>query len=211
MNVKTLQLGELNANCYIAMTASDQCIAVDIGGSPRILIEYLKMNKLKLSKIFLTHGHFDHIGGVEEVRQATGAEVFIHENDAPMLESSALSLHASMSIMPFKPVTKFEIIRESCTINDGNFSFTAMHTPGHSNGSVCYVCNEGKIIFSGDTLFCCSIGRTDFPGGDVQKMKKSLQDLYMLDEDYKVYPGHNEFTTLDYERQNNPYMKPFRG
>lgn len=211
MNIKTLQLGELNANCYIAVTAPNQCIAVDIGGSPRILLEYLKMNKLELTKILLTHGHFDHMGGVEEVRLATGAEVYIHENDAPMLESSSLSLHASISIMPFKPVTKFETIREDCIINDGNFTFTAIHTPGHSSGSICYVCNEDKIIFSGDTLFCCSVGRTDFPGSNVQDMKSSLQKLYDLEGDYKVYPGHNESTTLDYERQNNPYMKPFRG
>lgn len=206
MNIKTLQLGELNANCYIAVTAPNQCIAVDVGGSPRLLIEYLKMNKLELTKILLTHGHFDHMGGVEDVRQATGAEVFVHENDAPMLESSALSLHASISIMPFKSVSKYETFRDGCVINDGNFSFTAMHTPGHSSGSVCYICNEDKIIFSGDTLFCCSVGRTDFPGSSVPDMKSSLQSLCMLDGDYKVYPGHNESTTLDYERQNNPYL-----
>ena len=75
MLIKTLQLGELNANCYIAVTAPNQCIAIDVGGTPRLLLEYLKMNRLKLSKILLTHGHFDHTGGVEEVRQATGAEV----------------------------------------------------------------------------------------------------------------------------------------
>lgn len=211
MIIKTLQLGELNANCYIAVTAPGQCIAIDVGGSPRMVIEYLKMNRLKLSKILLTHGHFDHIAGVEEVRQATGAEVFVHETDSPMLESSALSLHSTISIMPFKPVMKYEIIRDNCIINDGDCSFRVLHTPGHSHGSVCYICEKERVIFSGDTLFCCSIGRTDFPGGDAHYMMQSLQQLYALDGNYKVYPGHNEFTDLDYERRNNPYMKPFRG
>ncbi|MDE7225442.1 MAG: MBL fold metallo-hydrolase, partial [Ruminococcus sp.] len=107
MNIKNLQLGEINANCYIAITAPEQCIAVDIGGTPRLLIEYLKMNRLKLTKILLTHGHFDHMNGVEEVRKATGAEVFIHENDADMLSSSSQSLHAMMSIMPFNSVGEY--------------------------------------------------------------------------------------------------------
>lgn len=211
MLIKTFQLGELNANCYIAVTAPGQCIAVDIGGSSRLLLEYLKMNKLTLTKIFLTHGHFDHIGGVEEVRQNTGAEVFVHESDAPMLSSSELSLHSAISIMPFRSVTNYEIVRDNCIIHDGECSFRVIHTPGHSHGSVCYVCDEERIIFSGDTLFCCSVGRTDFPGGDPHYMMQSLQILYNLDGDYKIYPGHNDFTTLEYERRNNPYMKPFRG
>lgn len=210
MIIKTLQLGELNANCYIAVTAPGQCVAFDIGGTPRLLLEYLKMNNLKLTKIFLTHGHFDHISGVEDVRAATGAEVFVHESDAPMLESSALSLHASMSIMPFKNITVYSIVRDNCVITDGNVSFRVLHTPGHSHGSVCYICDEEKVIFSGDTLFCCSIGRTDFHGGDSNYMKQSLRKLYDLDGDYKVYPGHNETTELEYERKNNPYMRDFR-
>ncbi len=211
MLIKTLQLGELNSNCYIVVTAPNQCVAIDIGGTPQLLINYLKMNKLKLSKILLTHGHFDHTGGVEEVRQATGAEVFVHETDSPMLESSALSLHSMISVMPFKPVMKYEIIRDGCILKDGDYSFRVLHTPGHSHGSVCYVCDEERVIFSGDTLFCCSVGRTDFPGSDPHYMMQSLQMLHELEGNYKVYPGHNEFTDLDYERRNNPYMKPFRG
>jgi glyoxylase-like metal-dependent hydrolase (beta-lactamase superfamily II) len=211
MNIKTLQLGELKANCYIAVTAPHQCVAIDVGGSPRLLIEYLKMNSLKLTKILLTHGHFDHTAGVEEVRQATGAEVFIHETDSPMLESSALSLHSMISIMPFKPVMKYEIVRDGCILHDGDYTFRVLHTPGHSHGSVCYICDEERVIFSGDTLFCCSVGRTDFPGSDPHYMMQSLQTLNELEGNYKVYPGHNEFTDLDYERRNNPYMKPFRG
>ena len=186
MNIKTLQLGELKANCYIAVTAPHQCVAIDVGGSPRLLIEYLKMNSLKLTKILLTHGHFDHTAGVEEVRQVTGAEVFIHETDSPMLESSALSLHSMISIMPFKPVMKYEIVRDGCILHDGDYTFRVLHTPGHSHGSVCYICDEERVIFSGDTLFCCSVGRTDFPGSDPHYMMQSLQTLNELEGNYKV-------------------------
>ena len=209
MRIKTFQLGELNANCYLVETAPGRCVAVDIGGSPRMFLEYLKMQRLNLTKILLTHGHFDHIGGVEEVRAATGAEVYIHESDAPMLSSSSASLHSAMSIMPFTPVTDYTSLKGDCYINDGDCSFHVLHTPGHTHGSVCYIVND--VMFSGDTLFCCSVGRTDFPGGDAHYMMQSMELLASLEDDYKVYPGHNENTTLSYEKQNNPYMRPYRG
>ena len=209
MRIKTFQLGELNANCYLVETAPGRCVAVDIGGSPRMFLEYLKMQRLNLTKILLTHGHFDHIGGVEEVRAATGAEVYIHESDAPMLSSSSASLHSAMSIMPFTPVTDYTSLKGDCYINDGDCSFHVLHTPGHTHGSVCYIVND--VMFSGDTLFCCSVGRTDFPGGDAHYMMQSMELLASLEGDYKVYPGHNENTTLSYEKQNNPYMRPYRG
>ena len=209
MRIKTFQLGELNANCYLVETAPGRCVAIDIGGSPRMFLEYLKMQRLNLTKILLTHGHFDHIGGVEEVRTATGAEVYIHESDAHMLSSSSASLHSAMSIMPFTPVTDYTSLKGDCYINDGDCSFHVLHTPGHTHGSVCYIVND--VMFSGDTLFCCSVGRTDFPGGDAHYMMQSMELLASLEGDYKVYPGHNENTTLSYEKQNNPYMRPYRG
>ena len=209
MRIHILQLGELHANSYIAETAPGRCVAVDIGGGSRIFLEYLKMKQLRLTKILLTHGHFDHIGGVEEVREATGAEVYIHQNDAPMLTSPAKSLHSAMSIMEFRPITDYTVVVGDCFINDGDCTFRVFHTPGHSYGSVCYICDD--VIFSGDTLFCCSAGRTDFPGGNAQFLRQSLIRLGELEGDYKVYPGHNESTTLDYERENNPYLAGLRG
>nr|MCR4890284.1 MBL fold metallo-hydrolase [Ruminococcus sp.] len=142
MRIKTFQLGELNANCYLVETAPGRCVAIDIGGSPRMFLEYLKMQRLNLTKILLTHGHFDHIGGVEEVRAATGAEVYIHESDSHMLSSSSASLHSAMSIMPFTPVTDYTSLKGDCYINDGDCSFHVLHTPGHTHGSVCYIVND---------------------------------------------------------------------
>lgn len=209
MKIHHLQLGPLRSNCYIVETAPGRCIAIDIGGDSRLLLEFLKMKKLRLGKILLTHGHFDHIGGAEEVHTATGAEIYIHELDAHMLTSSSASLADSMSFMGFVPITDWTCVFGDCFINDGDCSFRVIHTPGHSRGSVCYLCND--VLFSGDTLFCCSAGRTDFPDSSPQAMIFSLNKLYNLEGDYRVMPGHNESSTLDYEREANPYMKQFRG
>ena len=208
MKIHTLQLGELRANCFIAETAPDKCVAVDIGGNARLLLEFLTMKKLTLNKILLTHGHYDHMNGVEEVVKKTGAEVFIHEGDAPMLNSAGLSLADSISCMPFNPVRKYTIIHDGDIISDGEYNFKVMHTAGHSMGSVCYLC--GDVIFSGDTLFCCSIGRTDFVGSSPELMIKSLEKLYNLEGNYKVLTGHGDSTELEYEKKSNPYFRRFR-
>lgn len=205
MKIHTLNLGELRSNCYVVETAPGRCIIVDLGGDADYLMNFLKMNKLKLTKILLTHGHFDHIGGVEEVRRLTGAEVFIHLNDSEMLTSEKYSLASGMSYDPFIPVTLWTAVEEDAIIQDGELSFKVIHTPGHSGGSVCYICED--VIFSGDTLFNRSIGRTDFLGSNPIDMKKSLKKLSLLEGDYKVLPGHNMPTTLDFERKMNPYMK----
>lgn len=208
MKIHTLQLGELRANCYIAETAPNQCVAVDVGGNARLLLEFLTMKKLKLNKILLTHGHYDHMNGVEETAVKTGAEVFIHEGDAPMLNSAGLSLADSISCMPFNPVTKYTVIHDGDIISDGEYKFRVLHTAGHSMGSVCYVCDD--VIFSGDTLFCCSIGRTDFHGSNPEMMIKSLEKLYNISGNYKVLTGHGDSTDLEYEKNTNPYLRRFR-
>lgn len=205
MKIHTLNLGELRSNCYVVETAPGRCIIVDLGGDADYLMNFLKLNKLKLTKILLTHGHFDHIGGVEEVRRLTGAEVFIHLSDSEMLTSEKFSLASGMSYNHFIPVTLWTSVEEDAIIQDGDLSFKVIHTPGHSGGSVCYICED--VIFSGDTLFNRSIGRTDFLGSNPIDMKKSLKKLSLLKGDYKVLPGHNMPTTLDFERKMNPYMK----
>ncbi|MBR2282823.1 MAG: MBL fold metallo-hydrolase [Ruminococcus sp.] len=205
MRIHTLNLGELGVNCYVAETAPGRCIAVDVGGDSGVLLSFLEEKALRLTKILITHGHFDHIGGVEQVRQATDCEVYIHELDAPMLSSTDLSLHSRMSMNRFIPVTLYTAITGDCYLNDGGCEFRVLHTPGHSPGSVCFIC--GDVIFSGDTLFRLSVGRTDFPGSSMNAMMWSMRQLAALDGDYTVYPGHGSATRLSTERKMNPYMR----
>ena len=157
-----------------------------------------------VDKILLTHGHFDHIGGVAAVKAATGAKVVISAEDAPMLTSSRKSL-AAFSFLSQAPAQADILVQDGDTVTLGNTVFTVLATPGHTPGGVCYITEH--CIFSGDTLFFCSCGRTDFPGGSSREIMDSLQKLAALPGDYTVYPGHDRFSTLNFERQHNPYMK----
>ncbi|MCR5207231.1 MAG: MBL fold metallo-hydrolase [Eubacterium sp.] len=156
-----------------------------------------------LKYILLTHGHHDHIGGVKEVQKKYGAKVVITEEDAPMLSDPVLSL-AAFSGGSQSPVTPDMLIKDGDVITLGELKIRVMSTPGHTKGSVCYLVENS--LFTGDTLFCGSCGRTDFPGGSGREMAESLNMLRLLEGDFDVYPGHEDVTTLDFERKNNHYM-----
>lgn len=200
-----MMLGPLAVNCYIIETENKNAVAIDIGGNYSRLKAFLDEKELTLKKILLTHGHFDHIGGVADAVADTGAEVYIHTKDAEMLTSDSASLAQFVSRDPFKPVNNFTTIEEGDEIKLDELTFRVMNTPGHTKGSVCYHCGEN--LFTGDTLFASSMGRTDFPGGSAQEMKNSLSRLSQINENLNVYPGHNESSTLDFEKKYNPYMK----
>ncbi len=204
MEVHTLLLGELAANCHIIECGNGLCAAVDIGNDADKLLKFLEQKKLTLSAILLTHGHYDHIGGVEAVRAATDAEVYIHEADAPMLQDAALNLASHISMTPFRAVSAYKTFTDGEVILVGNRSFTVLHTPGHTSGSSCFLSVD--VLLSGDTLFRGGIGRTDL-GGSPAQMRQSLQKLAALPEDYRVYTGHDFSTTLEQERRSNPYLR----
>ena len=203
--IYTLPLGSMGTNCYIIATENKNAVAVDIGDDFPKFKKFIEDRGLNLKKILLTHSHFDHVLGTEEARKTYDAEVFVHELDSWKLNDEEGCFCGLKYGMHFNPVTKFTEVKDGDTITQDELTFKVLHTPGHSAGSVCYICDD--VIFSGDTLFCGSMGRTDFEDGSSEEILKSLKKLANLKGDYKVYPGHFQSTTLEAERKNNPYMK----
>lgn len=205
MKIYRIPVGELLANCYIIETENKNAVAIDPGSDFQRIKNLLDEHELTLKKILLTHGHYDHIGAAGEAADVYGAQVYIHEEDAPMLTSRTKSLADAIGAGQFNEITKFTTVTNGDVIILDELSFDVIHTPGHTRGGVCYKC--GNAFFTGDTLFKLSMGRTDFPGGNMGEMFKSLQKIAKLEGDYDIYPGHNETSTLSYERKNNPYLK----
>lgn len=203
MKVISEKFGSMDNNCCLIIDEkTNQSALVDCNEFSQKMIDMIGDTDLKY--ILLTHGHFDHIIGVKSVKEKYGAQVVISKEDEPMLNSSKLSL-AVFCNAPQNNVDADIIVKDGDEITLGETKIKVMATPGHTLGSVCYIAEN--CIFSGDTLFYCSCGRTDFPSGSPEQMMSSLQKLKALDGDYKVYTGHNNLTTLDFERKNNPYMK----
>ena len=205
-NVKCLTVGALNTNCYILKDDGSHAAVVIDPGADAILIksELLNMDAYP-SVILLTHGHFDHILALDELRTEKST-VCIHEKDAGLLQQSDLIPPNVLGYNPW-PFKKADILfgDRDRHISIGEFKFEVIHTPGHTEGSVCYLFDD--LLFTGDTLFHGGKGRTDFSGGDSEKMKKSLELLYNMPGDYAIYPGHDKASTLSEERLHNPYLK----
>ena len=218
MEIIKLLTGPIGTNTYIVYKeegtpeAPAPAVCIDPADAKPVL-RALKNHGLHLTDILLTHGHFDHILGVRELRDAEGAKVYIHPLDAPALETGEGSLSVMCGIRPVTcPADK--LLRDGEEFTAAGITFRCIHTPGHTPGGVCFVAdgeNDKRglpVIFSGDTLFCFSIGRTDLPGGSTEDLIDSIAfRLFTLHGDYTVYPGHNMTTTLDAERQHNPYVK----
>ncbi len=199
MNIHTLHLGIYQANCYILwQEGQNGCIAIDPGGEPEKVTSFLEKNGLHLEAILLTHGHFDHVGGVEALVKSTGCVLWMREGDYSSSRKDLYPLAGS-------DFTEILFYEEGEELTLAGLHFSVMETPGHTWGSVCLFVEDS--IFSGDTLFAGSIGRTDLEGGDDFAMAETLQRLAGSERDYKVYPGHGPATTLDREKACNPYMR----
>ena len=206
MYLAELYTGPLSVNTYlVSADGSDTCAVIDPGeGEP--VLERLERDKKTCTHILITHGHFDHIGGAAALKAQTGAKLYIHILDAPALSSNRASLSMMMGIQIDKAEPDV-LLHGGETLEAGGLSFRVLHTPGHSPGGVSYVLDGEKILFSGDTLFCGSYGRTDFPGCSREALQTSvLRTLFGLRGDYRVLPGHGPETTLDEERQYNPLV-----
>jgi len=196
MLIKTLVVGPIDTNCYIVTDENTlECAVVDPGDESNVILDYVEDNKLKVRAIFLTHGHFDHTMAARAVSEATGAPIYIHRRDAATADPSQFQFLADEE-------TNF--YAEGDTIVVGSMAFTVLETPGHSPGSVTLRCED--VLFTGDTLFRSSVGRTDLGGGDIHALMRSLARLAALEGNFEVYPGHMDSTTLDRERRFNDYV-----
>lgn len=194
-----IQKYEFFSNSYL-VTNGQEAVLIDAGLPTRVIDDIRK--KYSLKAVFLTHGHFDHIEGLKDLMDV---DIYIHRDEEEFLYNSNLNLYGNMDHYIFKKGDlKIHSVLDNDIIKIIGYEFLVIHTPGHTRGSVCYKLDDN--LFTGDTLFNLSIGRTDFPTGDYQIMKESLKKLKNLNEDLKVYPGHEENTTLFFEIKNNHFF-----
>ena len=199
-------LGPVYTNCYIAKNKeTGEALIIDPADSPSKI--ELKVNAMgaRPVAVLLTHGHFDHIMGVEAVREKYQIPVYACRQEEEMLREPSVNMTDQMG--------KSSSIRPDVFLDDlqvfeaAGFSIQMIHTPGHTKGSCCYYLKEEGVLFSGDTLFCGSVGRTDFPGGSASQIRNSLHRLLAaLPDDTSVYPGHDTSTTIGYEKRYNPFV-----
>ena len=195
MEIRAFPVGSYHTNCYLAWGAgSDSCIVIDPGYEPEYLLEQLRRENKTLAAILLTHGHFDHVGGVKHLAAETDCKVYICAEDLRMNPTlTAGAIHYT------------DTYTEGDTLQLAGLTLQVLHTPGHTPGSVCLLC--GDALFSGDTLFAGTCGRTDLPGGSYEEILRSLRRLAALPGDPKVLPGHGPASSLDTERRTNPFMR----
>lgn len=204
MLINTYVAGPVQANNYLVVDeVSKEAILIDCSDYVEEIIDYVKKNNLKVKYILLTHGHFDHVLGINRMNEVLGAKVYVHEGD----KEQVVNTRAVMTMFGL-PTEGVENPKITATLSDageltlGNQVIKVIETPGHTPGGVCYLI--GDCLFSGDTLFHGTIGRTDLPGGSFQQIKHSVKDvLFALDENIKVYPGHGEPTSIGYEKKFN--------
>jgi len=205
MIIKTLTVGPIMANCFIlGCKETLEAAIIDPGDEADKLLQSVADLNLKVTSIINTHGHFDHVSANKAINAATHAPILIHALDAPMLEQIAASAaNWGLSAQDSPPPDR--TIDQGDTITFGKITLNVIHTPGHTMGGVSLF-TEGHV-FVGDTLFAGSIGRTDFPGGDFETLKSSIQNkLFALDDDVRVYTGHGPETTIGQEKQHNPFV-----
>lgn len=205
MLLHILGVGQLGTNCYIlGCEETKEALVIDPGAEASRILQWLDDKGLKAKYIVNTHGHIDHIGANDEIREATGAKLLIHREDAEMLVDPKKNL--SVFVGPAISLKAAdETLEHGDSIKVGNIKLEVMHTPGHSLGGISL--KFDGVLFSGDTLFAEGVGRSDFPGGCHETLLASIKrELFTLPDETKVYPGHGPSTTIGYEKENNPFF-----
>lgn len=205
MKIVQMTVGALGVNCYIVFNEqTKEAIVIDPGDRAEDILSKIEAESLGVKYIVNTHGHADHIGANRALKEKTGAKIAIHELDAPMLTDAKLNLSLFMGGEVLSDAADI-ILKDGDTIDIGGEALTVIHTPGHTKGGVCLL--WGETLFSGDTLFAESVGRCDFPGGDMRELIDGIQHKLMkLPDSVRVLPGHGPGTSIGRERTRNPYI-----
>lgn len=206
MIIEKLAVGPFDTNCYIVGSESTkEGMIIDPGDKAKEILKKVEDLRLDIKLIALTHGHLDHIGALKKVKEATGVEVAVHADDAKSVGGKQ-PLSIMLGLFYPTPPSPDRVLKDGDSIEVGDLHFAVLHTPGHTPGGICLL-GEG-VVFSGDTLFNCGVGRTDLPGGNYDKLMGSIQTKLMtLPDDTIVYPGHGPDTTIGAERKGNPYLQ----
>jgi hydroxyacylglutathione hydrolase len=205
---KIIPVGPLQCNCsIIGDEVSREAMVIDPGDDIDDIVAIIDEHKLQVKQIVITHAHIDHVGGAMKLRAKTGAPILLNQNDYALLKM----LDVQAGWLGMKPPGDVEIeagLAHDETLRAGSLSASVLHTPGHTEGSVCLYFPEEKMLIAGDTLFARSIGRTDLPGGSFEKIMRSLHDRVLtLPDETAVIPGHGPVTTIGEERDGNPFLK----
>ncbi len=197
MNFFKAVVGFYRENCYFLFDEDKNGVIIDPGDEPDEIINLIYENNLDIKAILLTHAHFDHVGALKQIENILKVPVYMNKEDIPLLISQHDFFKSSLE--------KYRFINDGDEIKIGNLNILALHTPGHTEGSMTYIC--GDIMFTGDTLFAGSIGRTDLFGGSAKTLKKTIAGFSNISCEYQILSGHGPASVLSYEKCNNPYMK----
>ena len=203
--IQSFAVMPFDENCYVVSDETGEGVVIDPGGMAKEILAYIREAKLSIKAVLDTHGHCDHIGANDAIRDATEAPLYIHKEDAAMLSDMRLNLSAFMGFKAFSRPSE-HLLSEGDKISFGQSELEVIHTPGHTKGGVCFV-GDG-VAFTGDTLFAGSIGRSDFPGGsEVELIGNIKKKLLALPDETKVYSGHGPSSEIGWERKCNPYLQ----
>ena len=207
MRIKKFVIGMIGTNCYVVSNENTkECFIVDPAVCDKNVISYIETEGLSLKAILLTHGHFDHIMGLSDVMEDIKIPVYVEEADLPMMMDGESNLSSGYMRGGYQFADAVPV-RDGQQLQIAGFQFRVIHTPGHTPGGCCYYMEQEDVLFSGDTLFRTSVGRSDFPGGSASALVRSVKEkLLILPEETHVYPGHMEETTIGYEKRHNPFV-----
>ena len=206
IEIKSMTLGMVATNCYLIINKeTKEALLIDPADNALRISNVIEENVCTLKAILLTHGHFDHIMALNELKKRYNVPVYAHEEEEDVLKQSSLNMSGMIGQIY---TTQADIyVKDGEHLKLAGLDIIVLHTPGHTKGGVCYYLPEEKVLMSGDTLFHCSIGRTDFPTGSMSQLVRSVKEqLFVLPDDVQVYPGHDSVTRIGYEKQYNPFF-----